>query len=286
MEVNVVIRRLWRKKGLMIRYVIAVIVAIIWLIPFLGVLMASLRPLEEIIQGWWHFRNITVTFSNYLRAWSWPGAAVGDALINSLIVTVPSTLLVAFLGLLTAYPIVRFRFWGRKLYFFFLILTMAAPPELIIISNYRTLQAAGLLDTFLGLIFVHVAWGMGWTTLFLRNFLFSVPLELEEAAKIDGANRWQIFYKIILPITAPALASVGIVQFTWTWNSLLFPLVFLRSPEKFMITQVIPIIKGRIMVNWGAVCAASVIAMVIPVILFFVLQRYYVRGLTGGYSVG
>jgi multiple sugar transport system permease protein len=283
---NELLKIAWKKKGKILRYLIGIMVAVFWLIPFIGVLMASLRPLSEIIHGWWHFKDMTISFTNYIKAWSWPGAPVGDALLNSLIVTVPATLAVALLGLLTAYPIVRFRFIGRKFYFFCLILTMAAPPELIIISNYRTLQAAGLLDTFLGLIFVHVAWGMGWTTLFLRNFLFSVPLELEESARVDGANRWQIFYRIILPITAPALASVGVVQFVWTWNSLLFPLVFLRSPGKFMVTQVIPIIKGRIMVNWGAVSAASIIAMAIPVILFFVLQRYYKEGLTGGYSVG
>lgn len=276
----------WRKRWKIIRYLLAITAGIIWAIPFVGVFMASIRPLSEITQGWWRFEDITITFSNYLKAWSWPGAPISDALVNSIIVVLPATLLVTFLGLMMAYPITRFKFFGRKTLFFIMILIMAAPPELIIISNYKTLQGIGLLNTFLGLILVHTAWGVGWVTLFLRNFLFSVPLELEEAALTDGANRWQILYKVILPVTTPALASVGAVQFTWTWNTLLFPLVFLRSPEKFMVTQAIPIIKGRFLINWGAVCAASVIAMAIPVLLFFLLQRYYVRGLTAGYSVG
>ena len=262
-----------------VRYVIAFSLAFLWIVPFLGLLMASLRPLGEILDGWWHFRGMTITFDNYSRALGFETAPMSDALVNTAIVTVPSVLVVCLLAAMVAYPFARFEFPMKKLLFFVFILVMAAPAELVAMGNYNTLQNIGLFDTYLGLILIHIAWGMGWCVLFLRNFMLGIPEELEEAARIDGASRFGIFKSIILPLSAPALVSVAVIQFTWVWNAFFFPLVFMRSPDLYLAPQVLPLMRGRLMVDWGMVAAASILTMAVPVILFVVLQRYYTRGM-------
>ncbi|WP_049922390.1 carbohydrate ABC transporter permease [Halopiger djelfimassiliensis] len=260
-------------------YLLAIAVAVLWIVPFIGLVMASFRPLSEILQGWWHLEGMTITLENYHRAWTYRTAPMRRALFNTVIVTVPSVLVVMLLGAMAAYPFARFEFPLKKSLFFVILLVMAAPPELVAMGNYNTLREVGLFDTYLGLILVHVGWGLGWVVLFLRNFLLGIPEELEEAARVDGASRYQIFRTIILPLSAPALVSVAVIQFTWVWNAFFFPLVFMRSPELYVAPQVLPLMRGRIQVDWGLVAAGSVLTMAAPVLLFLVLERYYKRGM-------
>jgi len=262
-----------------LRYGLAVSVAVLWIVPFVGLLMASFRPLSEIIDGWWHLGGMTITAANYREALAFQTAPMGRALVNTAIVTVPSVLVVTLLGAMAAYPFSRFDFPAKRALFFLLIVVMAAPPELVAMGNYNTLRRIGLFDTYLGLILVHVGWGIGWCVLFLRNYMLGLPEELEEAARVDGASRYQIFKTIILPLTAPALVSVAVIQFTWVWNAFFFPMVFMRSSDLYLAPQVLPLMKGRLRVDWGLVAAGSVMTMAVPVLLFVFLQRYYERGL-------
>ena len=261
------------------RYAIAIGLALLWILPFVGLLMASFRPLGEILDGWWHLQGATFTLENYRKAMEFQTTPMDRAMLNTLIVTIPSVLVVTLLGAMAAYPFSRFDFPLKKTLFFLIIMVMAAPPELVAMGNYNTLRASGMFDTYLGLILVHIGWGMGWVVLFLRNYLLGIPEELEEAARIDGASRYQIFRTIILPLAAPALVSVAVIQFTWVWNAFFFPLVFLRSPELYVAPQVLPLMKGRLRIDWGLVAAGSVLTMAVPVLIFAVLQRYYKRGM-------
>lgn len=261
------------------KYGVAITLAVLWVVPFLGLLMASLRPLSEILDGWWYIQGMTITLEHYRAAWEFSTSPMGKALLNTAIVTIPSVLVVLLLGAMAAYPFARFDFPLKTTIFFLFIMIMAAPPELVAMGNYNTLRDIGLFDTYLGLILVHIGWGMGWVVLFLRNFLLGIPEELEEAARIDGASRYQIFKTIILPLSAPALVSVAVIQFTWVWNAFFFPLVFMRSPELHLAPQVLPLLKGRIRVEWGLVAAGSILTMAVPVLLFVFLQRYYKRGM-------
>ncbi|WP_049928710.1 carbohydrate ABC transporter permease [Halopiger goleimassiliensis] len=260
-------------------YLVAIAVAVLWIVPFLGLFAASVRPLGEILDGWWHLEGITLTLENYYRAWSYSTAPMRRALFNTAIVTVPSVLVVMLLGAMAAYPFARFEFPLRTTLFFLILLVMAAPPELVAMGNYNTLRNVGLFDTYMGLILVHIGWGLGWVVLFLRNYLLGIPEELEEAARIDGASRYQIFRTIILPLSTPALVSVAVIQFTWVWNAFFFPLVFMRSPDLYLAPQVLPLMTGRIQVDWGLVAAGSVMTLAAPVLLFLALERYYKRGM-------
>jgi len=261
------------------KYAVAIALALLWILPFIGLLMASFRPLSEILAGWWHLGEITVTLENYQKALEFQTTPMDRAMLNTFIVTLPSVLVVTLLGAMAAYPFARFDFPLKKTLFFLIIMVMAAPPELVAMGNYNTLRGTGLFDTYLGLILVHIGWGMGWVVLFLRNYLLGIPEELEEAARIDGASRYQIFRTIILPLSAPALVSVAVIQFTWVWNAFFFPLVFLRSSDLYVAPQVLPLMKGRLQIDWGLVAAGSVMTMLVPVLLFAFLQRYYKRGM-------
>jgi multiple sugar transport system permease protein len=263
------------------RYGAAIFIALLWIVPLIGVVMASIRPYGEIINGWWQFAELTLTIENYVAAWEYSSAPMGKAMLNTAIVTVPSVLIVTLLGAMAAYPFARFDFPMKKVLFFVMIMVMAAPAELVAMGNYNTLRETGLFDTYLGLILVHVGWGMGWVVMFLRNFMLGLPDALEEAARIDGASRYQIFKTIVLPFAAPALVSVAVIQFSWVWNAFFFPLVFMRSPELYLAPQALPLLKGRRQIQWGLVAAGSVLTMSVPVTIFIFLQRYYARGLVG-----
>ncbi|MFC4436434.1 MULTISPECIES: carbohydrate ABC transporter permease [Natrialbaceae] len=262
-----------------LKYVVAITVAVLWIVPFIGLFMASFRPLSEIIGGWWHLEGMTITFENYSQAWNYSTAPMSRALLNTFIVTIPAVLVVMLLGVMTAYPFARFEFPLKTTLFFLILLVMAAPPELVAMGNYNALQDIGLFDTYMGLILIHIGWGLGWVVLFLRNYLLGIPEELEEAARIDGASRYQIFRTIILPLSTPALVSVAVIQFTWVWNAFFFPLVFMRSPELYLAPQVLPLMRGRVQVEWGMIAAGSIMTMAAPVILFLLLERYYKRGM-------
>lgn len=262
-----------------VRYAVAIAIAVLWLVPLIGLVMASVRPLEQVIQGWWHLEGMTITLQNYSEAWTFQSGPMRQALFNTAIVTIPSVLAVTLLGTMVAYPFARFDFPVKTGLFFLLIVIMAAPPELVAMGNYNTLRTTGLFDTYMGLILVHIGWGMGWVVMFLRNYLLGLPEELEEAARIDGASRYQIFKSIVLPYSMPALVSVAVIQFTWVWNSFFFPLVFMRTTEKKLAPQVLPLMKGRLQIDWGLVAAGSVLTMVVPIVLFLVLQKYYKRGM-------
>ncbi|MFC3958520.1 ABC transporter permease subunit [Halovivax cerinus] len=260
-------------------YAVAIGVAFLWVVPFLGLLMASVRPLSEIVGGWWQLEGMSITLENYQRAWAYQTAPLGQALLNTAIVTIPAVLVVMLLGAMAAYPFARFEFPLKTALFFLILLVMAAPPELVAMGNYNTLRSTGMFDTYVGLVLVHVGWGLGWVVLFLRNYLLGIPEELEEAARIDGASRFQIFRTIILPLSVPALVSVAVIQFTWVWNAFFFPLVFMRSPDLYLAPQVLPLMRGRLQIDWGLVAAGSILTMIVPVVLFLLLERYYTRGM-------
>jgi multiple sugar transport system permease protein len=254
---------------------------LIWLIPFMGILMASIRPQRELIHGWWNIAEITVSFDNYLNAWSHPTAPIGQGIGNSLIVTIPATILPLIIGTLAAYGLMRLRFVGRRLMFVVIVLLLSIPQQMVAVPLFRILLDLGILNSFLGLIVVHTAWGIIWITIFMRNYLTTLPPHVEEAAGLDGANRFQTFAKVVVPLSLPGLASVAALQFTWVWNDFFMALVTIYEPNMLVATQRIPLLKGQYSVDWGVLSAASILVTAVPLLIFVFLQKYYVKGLIG-----
>jgi len=254
---------------------------LIWIIPFMGILMASIRPHSELVHGWWQLSEVHLSFENFLKAWSHPTAPIGEGMKNSLIVTIPATFLPLLVGTLAAYGFLRLRFPGRNILFLVIVLLLSIPQQMVAVPLFQTLLGIGLLNTFAGLILTHTAWGLPWITMFMRNYMTTLPGEVEEAASLDGANRFQIFYKIVLPLTLPALASVAALQFTWVWNDFFMALILLYEPHMLVATQRIPLLRGQYHIDWGILSAASMLITAVPVLVFVLLQRYYIRGLIG-----
>lgn len=254
---------------------------LIWIIPFMGILMASIRPQSELIHGWWRMDEVTISFENFLNAWAHPTAPIGEGIKNSLIVAIPATILPLIIATLAAYGLLRLKFPGRKIILVGIVLLLSIPQQMVAVPLFQTLLDLKILNTYLGLITVHTAWGIIWITIFMRNYLTTLPLEVEEAASLDGANRFQIFTRIILPLSLPGLASVAALQFTWVWNDFFMALITVFDPSKLVATQRIPLLKGQYNVDWGVLSAASLLVTAIPLLIFIVLQKYYVKGLIG-----
>lgn len=275
------------KKGKKIKWervaihVVAWLAGMVWIIPFMGILMASIRPQSELIHGWWNLSEVNLSFDNFANAWNHPTAPIGEGLRNSLIVTIPATIIPLIIATLAAYGLLRLHFPGRKIILIGIVLLLSIPQQMVAVPLFQILLDMHILNTFIGLIVVHSAWGIIWITIFMRNFLTTLPIEVEEAASLDGANRFQIFYKIVLPLALPGLASVAALQFTWVWNDFFMALITIYEPNFLVATQRIPLLKGQYNVDWGVLSAASILVTSIPLLVYLFLQRYYIKGLVG-----
>jgi multiple sugar transport system permease protein len=270
------------RRSRIVLYTVAWLIGLFWVLPFLGVFVSSIRPYSEVVDGWWRLDHLTLTLDAFIQAFNHPTAPVGPALLNSVSIAVPATILTIVFASLAAYAFARFKFRLKSTLFFIVILIMAMPGQSIIIPLFAYMRDLGLVDTRLGLILVHTAWGIPWAVLFLRNFFLSVPLDLEESARVYGASDLMIFHRIVLPIALPAIVSIAVLQFVWVWNDFLFALILLTSPDKKVVTQTIPLLKGRFDIPWSLLSAASVLSMIVPLLIFVFLQRYYVKGVLAG----
>jgi multiple sugar transport system permease protein len=262
-------------------HIVAWIAGLVWIIPFMGILMASIRPQRELIHGWWNLSEIHISFENFINAWNHPTAPIGQGIRNSLLVTIPATILPIIIATLFAFALLRMKFPGRKLLLVMVVLLLSIPQQMVAVPLFQTLNNLGLINTIYGLIVSHTAWGLIWITIFMRNYLSTLPPELEEAASLDGASRVQQFFKIVLPLSLPGLASVAALQFTWVWNDFFMALITLYEPDLLVATQRIPLLKGQYDIDWGVLSAASLLVTAIPLLVFVVLQKYYIKGLIG-----
>lgn len=242
------------------------------MLPVISLSMSAVRPVREIRAGWWNLSEASFTLDNFSKAWH---AGMADFFQNTFIIAVFATLLPLFVGSLASFAITKFRVGGRQALFALFLSTMLLPVQLILIPLFPFLRDLQLNDTLLGLILVHAAFGMGWTVFHLVNFFQDIPTELIESAQIDGAKPWTIFFKLILPLGVPALVSYSILQFIWVWNDLLLALVLIQSPGKYPITVGLVNLQSPLAPQWGVLAAGSLLAIVPPILLFLVLQRFY-----------
>lgn len=257
-------------------------VAIVWIVPFMGVIMTAVRPTAEILNGWWIFTEFNPTVENMVDTFTNPVFSMGRGMANSFLVAVPATFIPMFVATLSAYGFARFNFPSRDYLFLTIVLFMAIPQQMVAIPIFRIMLDLGLVSTRLGLLILHSAWALPWILLFMRNFLGALPIEVEEAARVDGASDFEVFYKVVLPMALPALASVAVLQFMWVWNDFFFAQILIYDPEKFLATQLIPKLGlGEFQKDFGLLTAASLWVMLVPVLIYATLQKFYIRGMIG-----
>lgn len=260
---------------------VALAVGIVWLIPFLGVVMTAIRPSRDVLYGWWRppFR---FTFDNIVEVWHHSTASLASGLKNSAQMAIFATVLPTFVASLMAYGLARLRFPGRSPILMLIGLLLAIPQQMVAWPLFQLLHRMKLLNTITGLVLVHSGWALPWMVFFLRGYVETLPIELEEAALIDGAGRLRTFFLVVFPLMVPALASAMVLQFTWAWNDFFMALVLVYDPRKMVVTQQIPLLRGQYHVDWGLLSAGALLAMLPPLLVFIFLQRYFVRGLIGG----
>lgn len=267
---------------------IAVIaIALIWSLPTLGLLISSVRPPLQITQsGWWTvlFNPASwsqLTLSNYEQILNSEGFAGG--FFNSLIVTVPSTLIPITVAAFAAYAFAWVKFPFRRTLFILVVGLLVVPLQMSLIPVLQMYSSIGITGTFLGVWLAHTGFGLPLAIFLLYNFMSQLPGDLFETASIDGATHFQMFTKVVLPLSVPALAAFAIFQFLWVWNDLLVALVFLGASQDvsvltFRLYQLVGV-RGE---SWHLLTAGAFLTMVVPVIVFLALQRYFVRGLLSG----
>lgn len=257
-----------------------IIVSVIWLIPTIGLVVASIRPLEEIFAGWWNLSPLTLTLKNYGTVLAKKGMA--RYFLNSVIITVPSSIIPILFASLAAYGFAWSKFRWKNLIFLGCIAMMIVPLQMVLVPLLKLLKSLGFLNTYTGIILAHSSFGLPFAIFLLRNFFVSIPPEIIDAAKIDGCSEFRIYWKMILPLSGAALASLAIFQFVWVWNSLLFELVFLKTQEIQPLTVGLINLQGRYQPEWNLLSAGSLISLIMPLIIFLLLQKYFVKGILAG----
>lgn len=272
-----------RYKSIIITILINITVwllALLWILPFYGIFMVSILPYRSVIvEGWFKLPNPTeITLDNYMEVLFDPTHDLSTGLRNSFIVASLSTFIPVFAAALAAYAFTQFDFRIKAFLFTLILFILMAPQQLCIIPLYILYFKTGLYNTHIGLILLHSAWGIAWSTFLLRNYFRLLPSSLTEAARVFGANDWKIFSRIIIPLSKPALITAFVMQFTWVWNDLFGALVFLVDKNLQVVTQKVISIKGEYWYDWGLLSAGSVISMIVPLIIYIVFNKYYVRG--------
>ena len=261
-------------------YVLLTALVLVYSIPGIGVIITSLKTNREISrEGLWTAPD-RIQFGNYTEAWN--EGNVKTYSVNSFLVTIPATIASILFGVLTGYVLSKLPFRGSQALFIFIVAGMFYPPQIVLIPLFRLFNEVKLYDTLWPMIIVHTAFGLPICTLLMRNFFATVPNAVREAAIIDGANEGQILMRVMLPLSLPALAVLGTLQFTWIWNDFLWPLIFTQSDTKRTIMVGIITMRGQYSVAWGVQGAMSVIASVPTLLIFVFFQRYFIRGLTLG----
>lgn len=276
------VQRNFRPSVKWLVHITLIILAVIWLVPSVGLLITSFRPLESISSsGWWTaFSPARFTVENYEYVLTAQG--MGDSFVNSFIITLPGTILPVLIGALAAYAFTVTRFRGRDTIFLLIVALLVVPIQTTLVPVLRLFNQFGLTGSFIGIWLAHTGYGLPFAIYLLRNFFASLPKELFESAKIDGANDLVVFFRIVIPLSVPALASLTIFQFMWVWNDLLVALIFMGNPNYQPVTVRIQAMLGTYATEWHIMSAAAFVSMSVPLLVFFALQRYFVTGLTAG----
>lgn len=267
------------------------VIAVAWLFPLLGLLVTSFRSKADVdATGWWSgILNVfgqEWTFGAFSQAWT--ALDAGTTFWNSVAVTIPATVLPVMIAAMAAYAFTFFEFRFKETYFAVILGLMVVPIQIAVIPILQLFvwfgNATGIqiIGQYPAAWIVHATFAMPLAIYILRNYMQTLPVSLIEAARVDGASHFQIFWRLIVPMSVPALASFAIFQFLWVWNDFFVAYLFIQSGPNQVLTQGLYTLLGQYGQGWQRVAAGSFITLVVPLVIFFALQRFFVRGLTAG----
>ena len=268
--------------------VVMVVICLAWLLPTFGLFITSLRPLDAInSSGWWKaFANplsaTTWTLDNYSQIFSQGQTPMNISLVNSLAVAIPATILPIMIAAFAAYAFTFMDFPFRDTIFIIFVALLVVPLQVALVPLLQFYGQIGLNGTFPAVWLAHAAFGMPLAVYILRNYMAGLPMAVIESAKIDGASHFTTFWRLIVPMSVPALASFAIFQFLWVWNDLLIALIFLGQGENMVLTVNVKGLLGQQGQGNNLLTAGAFLSMLIPIAVFLSLQRFFVRGMTSG----
>ena len=268
-----------RSAAARVMYNVALPLALIlWLFPLLGVALTSVRPASDLAAGNYFGMPSSIAFSNYVEIFT--NSPIGRYIFNSFKVTIPTVIFTVALSCMTGFALGVYKFRGNFLVFFLFVAGNFVPFQILMIPVRDLTQQANLINTTTGLALFHIAFQTGFCTLFMRNFISSLPRELIEAARVEGVAEWQIFWYIVLPLMRPAIAALSVLVFTFVWNDFFWATVLTTSASTQPVTAGLSSLNGQWIAAWHLVSAGSIVAALPPVAMFFLMQKHFIAGLT------
>jgi alpha-glucoside transport system permease protein len=262
-------------------HLLLIAIALLWLIPTFGLFLTSLMsPADISAGGWWQIftKPSIATLESYRQLWE--NESLRSALLTTLEIAVGATVIPIAVAALAAYAFAWLEFPGRDWLFILVIGLLVVPLQMALIPIFSLYNSVGLFDTVIGLVLFHTAFGLPFAIFLLRNFFVGIPKDLLESARIDGASEFRIFFRLILPLGLPAIASLAIFQFLWTWNDLLVALTFGRDTRPITVAILSQLSEFGSSIE--IIAPASFVSLVLPLAVFFAFQRYFVQGLLAG----
>jgi multiple sugar transport system permease protein len=262
-------------------YVILTTIAIVWLIPLLSALYTGLRTFADgTANGPWSFPPHSLTLENFTQAWTEGGFSL--YYVNTFLVVVPAVVLMLTLSSMAAYVLARHRFMGSRAVFMIFVAGLLLPFQILIIPVYRLSNFLNIYDSLWALIAIHVAFELGFCTFVLHNFIRTIPKDLTDAASVDGASIFWTWWRVIIPLSRPALAALATLEFTWKWNDYLWVITLIQSDSNATVTLGLSGLRGEFVTNWNLISAASLLAAIPTLLIYAVLQRQFLGGLFAG----
>ncbi len=250
------------------------VIAFIWVIPIIGIVVTSIRPPREVSLGWWRLDEVSFTLSAWRRVWE--AYPLAPAFWTTAKLAGIATVLTMLLTPAAAYAFHFLKFRFRRVLLIIIINAFVLPQQVVIIPLFRLWRDIGLIDSYLAVIIPYVGLSFAWSIFLVKSFLEDFPYELIEAAKIDGCTPLRTFWHVVLPNSLSPVFAAGILQFLWTWNALLLPMLFLRTdvPLPVLLTR----ISGTYDMNWDLRSVAAIVTTIVPLLVFLVFQRQFAAG--------
>jgi len=275
----------WQPASRMLYKLSLPLALMIWLLPLIAVMVTSIRSSDELVQGnYWGWPEHVSLIANYREALT--TSPMLHYFWNSVLITVPAVIGSIALAAMAGFALAIYKFRGNTTLFATFVAGNFVPVQILMIPVRDLSLSLGVFNTLGALILFHVSFQTGFCALFLRNFIKQLPFELVEAARIEGANEWTVFFRIILPLIRPALAALAILVFTFVWNDYFWALCLTQGDEAAPITVGVAALKGQWVTAWNLVSAGSILAALPSVMMFFAMQRHFVAGLTFGATKG
>lgn len=273
-------RRATRIARASLFYIVVTPLLLLWLVPMFGALLVALRSADDLFaHGPWSMPE-RIAWENFAEAWTRGG--LGRYLLNSFIITIPAITATLLLASMAAFALARYRFRGNRLIYIMFIAGSMLPAQILMLPVFRLTNVLHIYDTYWALIIFHTAFQLGFCTFVLRNFMRTIPSGIFDAGRIDGCTDGTLFRRIALPLSLPALAAMGTLEFTWVFNDYLWGIVLVRSNEYKPVAAGLATLLGQFTRQWNILFAGALLAVLPTVLLFLFLQRYFISGLTLG----